>query len=263
MSLNLPLQELAELAIKAGELIMYYYDSGRLEQQQKADKSPVTIADKKSSEMIVDWLSKRFPEIPIISEENDTEQNLRLANSEKLFWLIDPLDGTWSYIRRRGVFTVNIALVKDGLPIYGVIHSPLHQSTYYTDGEGVTKLSNFGKQSIAGFSDQSKQVYDFLVSSKKSDPVETKFINGFQVCSITPVASSYKFCLLAEDRGDIYPRFKQTCIWDTAAGHALLRAVGGEVYDLEGNVLTYNRGSLENPNFVAYRLAEFKTKGLV
>lgn len=249
---------LGDLAIAAGKVTMMHYNSCDLKTTSKHDSSPVTIADQEASKLIEEGLAKRYPGIAIVSEENDPQQSLETATNSELYWLIDPLDGTWSYIRKRGVFTVNIALVKNGKPVFGVIYSPLHETLYYSHEQGITKqhknvVEQFRRQPL-----EDKAVLDFLVSSKKPSPLITNFINKFQVCSVTPVSSSYKFCLMAENRGDVYPRFKDTCIWDTAAGHALINAIGGEIYDMNGQVLTYNRGTLINPHFVAYRQTSFK-----
>jgi 3'(2'), 5'-bisphosphate nucleotidase len=221
------------------------------------DKSPVTKADIQSSDYITSELQKFFPDIPIISEEHTDKANLNIIKKNKLYWLIDPLDGTWAFIKKRGAFTVNIALIDDGKPIFGLLYSPLHNTCYYSSGKTVVRISELEKSIIHPFRDTNKRVFDFLVSRKILIPELTAFINQFDVCTITQASAAYKFCMMVDNKGDIYPRLKATCLWDVAAGHALLNALGGEIYDLEGSILTYNHDSLINPHFVAYRCHEF------
>ena len=246
----LEIDRIVKVARDAGDIVMKYYDQSSLDIEQKDDKSPVTIADKKSSEFIEKELYKIHKNIVCITEEADQKYNTDLLLNNKSYWLVDPIDGTWSFIRKRGVFTVNIGFVRDGQPIFGVIHSPLDGSTYYniphegsfkTDGVQTNQIfTKFGK----------KDAYDFLVSHQNINQKTSDFINTYPVKTITPIPSSIKLCMLAEGKGDIYPRFKPTYIWDTAAGHAILKEVGGEVYNTKNQPLTYAT-QLENPSFIA------------
>ncbi len=244
------IDRIVEIARSAGDIIMKFYAQPSVDIERKDDKSPVTLADKKASEFIDKELNSIHKHIAFISEEADLGYNLDLMKKSKSFWLIDPIDGTWSFIRKKGVFTVNIALIQNGEPIFGVIHSPLDGNTYYnipadgafkTDGVQTLQISpNF----------KAKTDFDFLVSHQNLNQKTTDFINKFKVKTITPIPSSIKLCMLSEGIGDIYPRFKPTYIWDTAAGHAILREVGGEIYSEQGDKLKYNK-QLENPNFIA------------
>ncbi|MFI4983723.1 MAG: 3'(2'),5'-bisphosphate nucleotidase CysQ [Rickettsiales bacterium] len=252
---KIAINQVVKAAQKAGEIILEYY-KGDIEIVRKADNSPVTVADKHSSEYIIGVLEKLHPEIPVISEENDDKQNLAILHKHKLFWLIDPLDGTWVFINKKGTFTVNIALVEDGVPIFGVVYSPLDKATYYNDETAAYKIHNKITKKIhpkvPGI-----EGYDFLVSNVNVNQSTADFIAKYKVNTITPIPSSIKLVLLAEGSGDIYPRFKPTYSWDTAAGHAVLRAVGGEVYDTSGKPLVYNRKTLLNPSFIAVSNTSF------
>jgi 3'(2'), 5'-bisphosphate nucleotidase len=247
---HLEIDKIVQIARDAGDIIMKYYEQSDIDIEQKDDKSPVTIADKKSSEFIVKELHKIHKNIPAISEEADANYNLDLMLKNKAYWLIDPIDGTWSFIRKRGVFTVNIGFIQNGQPIFGVIHSPLDGFTYYNiPTEGAFKTDGIQTNVINPNINNSGE-YDFLVSHQNINQKTTDFVNKYKVKTITPIPSSIKLCMLAEGNGDIYPRFKPTYVWDTAAGHAILKEVGGEVYNAKGQPLTYAT-QLENPSFVA------------
>lgn len=252
---HLEIDKIIQIARDAGDIVMKYYEQSSIDIEQKEDKSPVTIADKKSSEFIEKELHKVHKNIPVITEEADPKYNLDLMLNNKSYWLIDPIDGTWSFIRKRGIFTVNIGFVKNGQPILGVIHSPLDGFTYYNiPSEGAFKTDGVQTNQISPkFSD--KESYDFLVSHQNINQKTSDFINTYPVKTITPIPSSIKLSMLAEGNGDIYPRFKPTYVWDTAAGHAILKEVGGEVYDINGVPLSYAT-QLENPSFIAVSSTE-------
>lgn len=246
---KIAIKEVVKAAQKAGEIILEHYHD-EIEIIRKSDNSPVTIADKLSSEYIIKVLQKLHPKIAIISEENDEKENLQILRKHTLFWLIDPLDGTWVFINKKGTFTVNIALIEDGVPIFGVLHSPLDGTTYYNDEKSAYKIHKNSCKKIQA-KIPGKEGYDFLVSNVNLNQSTSDFIAKYKVNTITPIPSSIKLALLAEGKGDIYPRFKPTFSWDTAAGHAILKAVGGEVYDTTGKPLIYNRKTLLNPSFIA------------
>jgi 3'(2'), 5'-bisphosphate nucleotidase len=251
-------------AKSASKLIMEYYNNSLdLDIESKIDNSPVTIADKKSSDLIIKQLHVLNSRIPVISEENPAKENLEIIKKHKTYWLIDPIDGTWSFIKKAGNFTVNIGLVKNGVPIWGLIVSPIeddavyfidHKSVACKEVKGRIKKIHPSKPPIKGF--------DFLVSNRDLNQNAQDFISKFAINTITPIKSSIKMAYIAEGIGHIYPRFKQTCIWDTAAGHALLKSVGGEVYNANGfEPLTYNdTKTLYNPDFIA--VSDVKIKEL-
>lgn len=243
---NESIEKIKELSVKAGKLLNHYY-SQDLEVIEKEDSSPVTKADLEANDIIVSGI-KEISSIPIISEENDNVANQDIMSNADLFWIIDPLDGTHSFITKRGFFTVNIALVKDGVPIFGALYSPLDHTLYWNHEDCAFSHKGSKTSKIAANSNFADG-YDFLVSYRNLDSKLQDLISGYKVKTVTPITSSIKFALIAEGKGDIYPRFKDTSAWDTAAGHAILRAVGGEIYMLDKKPLVYK--TLLNPHFIA------------
>lgn len=246
------IQKIISLSIKANQLLLSYFNNAELEVSHKSDNSPVTEADKSASELITNTLAKITPNIPIVSEEHDLKMNLDIIKKEDIYWLVDPLDGTSSFIRRKGAFTVNIALIIKGKAVWGLISSPLEGTVYYTNLQASQAYKFDGKKTIAIKPKQiDKESVDFLVSHQNLNQSTEDFIKNFKINTITPIPSAIKFALLAEGKGDIYPRFKDTCIWDTASGHAILNAVGGDVVTLDGKSLRYDHSTIHNPHFVA------------
>jgi 3'(2'), 5'-bisphosphate nucleotidase len=244
-------------ALEASEIVMMHYEAPESNVGRKKDNSPVTKADLESSEHISASLKKLYSDVPVVSEENDEEINKKIIKESRVFWLIDPIDGTWSFIKRRGYFVINIALVIDGSPSWGLIESPLTNETFYMneDYKCSYRDENFN-QSIINYEKDYSNGHDFLVSHQNLDQRTQDFIDRYQVKTITPIASAYKFGLLVNGIGDIYPRFKRTCIWDTASGHAMLKAAGGEIFNPLGEVLVYNKDII-NPDFIAVAKRDF------
>ena len=250
-------------ALKAGKAIMEVYDSV-IEVEYKEDKSPLTEADKRSNEIINSFLIPS--RIPIISEENK-QIDYVVRKQWTQCWIVDPVDGTKEFIKRNGEFTVNIALVKHGNPILGVIYVPAEKVIYYADvleGEAFkAKLDSHdtpiekvlekgsGLQPKKGDSNPIE-----IVGSRSHMNQETlDFIDGLKQIGkeveIVSRGSSLKFCLVAEGNADIYPRYAPTMEWDTAAGQAICNAVGIKVISKETNSsLLYNRENLLNPWFL-------------
>ncbi|MCE2993159.1 MAG: 3'(2'),5'-bisphosphate nucleotidase CysQ [Alphaproteobacteria bacterium] len=243
---NESIEKIKKLSVKAGKLLNHYYLED-LEVIEKEDSSPVTKADLEANEIIISGI-KSISSIPIISEENDNLKNHDIMKNSDLFWIIDPLDGTHSFITKRGFFTVNIALVKNGVPLFGFLYSPLDHTLYWNDESCAFSHRGSKTSKISANSDFGNG-YDFLVSYRNLDTKLQDLICGYKVKTVTPITSSIKLALIAEGRGDIYPRFKDTNAWDTAAGHAILRAVGGEIYKLDKQPLVYK--TLLNPHFIA------------
>ena len=255
-------------AIEAGAKIMSVYTDpdADFEIEKKADNSPLTIADKKSHETISGILSGT--DIPILSEEGKKIPYETRREWNEL-WIVDPLDGTKEFIKKNGEFTVNIAYVKDGIPQAGVIYIPVREELYIGDCEyGAFKLENI--KSISEEEDfhslisrasklpVNEERKDFVVVASRSHfSAETEeFIEKMKGLhkSIETISkgSSLKLCLIAEGKADIYPRFAPTMEWDTAAGHAIIKAAGKEVYHTdEITPLTYNKEDLLNPWFIA------------
>ena len=243
------------LALTSGEVIMDIYNSDKLEVLLKSDDSPVTLADKKADEIISNGLKKHFPDIPIITEEQVKTHTLNAP----VFFIIDPLDGTKEFIKRRGDFTVNIALVRHGEPVRGIVYAPARQRLFYTsaDGKAVEEIGYFSvskmgsvKKIQTAFSDNAALR---VVASKSHRNAETdQYISKYKCKELVSAGSSLKFCLIATGEADLYPRFGPTMEWDTAAGHAVLSAAGGRVVQVKNKQrLEYGKPNYRNPFFIA------------
>ena len=251
------IQALIALAEKAGEAILKIYAKD-FEVETKADASPLTEADLASNAVIVAGLKQLYPDVPIISEENKL-----LPYDERkgwdYFWLVDPLDGTKEFIKKNGEFTVNIALIKGHTPVLGVVHIPVQGLTFYGDNvNGTYKKNGNGtpeKLHVGATPYTEKNKVTIVASRSHNTPETEDFISnlrnqGKEVDTISS-GSSLKFCLVAEGKADVYPRFGPTMEWDTAAAHAIAKFAGLEVYDhTTGKPLQYNKENLLNPWFV-------------
>ena len=238
------------IAQKAGSEILKIYNSDSFEVEVKADKSPLTKADKISHVIIESELKKNFPEIPILSEEG---KNIAfdLRKNWEYFWLVDPLDGTKEFIKKNGEFTVNIALIKNNLPIAGVIFAPTIDTLYYGTMEsgaykktGINSVLSIQVNNIPGEGIISVQ------SRSHSSEEEEKYLSKFKIKNKISIGSSLKFCMVAEGKAQIYYRSGPTWEWDTAAGHAIVNASGGSVVGVSGPFI-YNKVSLLNGGFIA------------
>lgn len=240
--------ELVMLARAAGERIMSYF--GNAEATAKQDKSPLTEADLAAHRLIDEALKKIAPSIPVVSEENAAHPDLE---GKDRFWLVDPLDGTKSFVRGTGEFTVNIALVENRLPVLGVIGLPRSGAVYAgMAGEGAFREWREGKRESIRCRAVPKEGVSAVVSHAHRSAAEDEFLKRFRVTSRMNEASASKFCRVAEGAADIYPRMGPTMEWDTAAGHAIVEAAGGRVELPDGNPLLYGKAGFRNPHFVAY-----------
>ena len=243
-------EAITAIAHAAGATIMAIYEAG-FEVRQKADASPVTEADEAAERLIVDRLRNLTPEIPVVGEEMVAQgQAPKLEGSS--FWLVDPLDGTKEFVNRNGEFTVNIALIREGRPVVGVVYVPVQGLTYVAAGPGRAsrQRADAGTEGIAC---RALPVDGAVVVASRSHmTAETQaWIENVRVQSLAQAGSSLKFCLLAAGEADLYPRLGRTVEWDTAAGHAVLAAAGGGVETLDGTALAYGKPGFENPNFIA------------
>lgn len=267
MILNKELTIAIEAAIAGGEEIMKIYNSEDFQVEIKDDSSPLTIADTNANNRIMEFLIPTG--IKIISEENK-----QLAYEDRkdwgVCWIVDPLDGTKEFIKKNGEFTVNIALIKNGLPVLGVIYVPATRILYYAD---VIKAKAY-KTTIKNSADFSSDIDNSeeigpsildenlkIVGSKSHMNDDTiDFIDSLKESyskdiEIVSMGSSLKFCLVAEGLADVYPRFAPTMEWDTAAGQAICNAVGLEVIDKGTNKnMRYNRENLLNNYFLVSNL---------
>lgn len=247
---------LLAIATKAGEAIMEIY-ARDFEVEIKGDNSPLTEADKKSNVVILEGLKANYPDIPFISEES--KQTPYAVRSEwKRFWLIDPIDGTKEFIKKNGEFTVNIALVEEGVPVVGVVFVPAQQKMYYgIKGLGSFRVDAHGnKEQISNHVHYANKQKVIVVASRSHLSDETlDFVNdlkeqGKEVEYLSS-GSSLKFCLVAEGAADVYPRFGPTMEWDTAAAHAVALYAGKNVINYETQQpLYYNKENLLNPYFI-------------
>jgi 3'(2'), 5'-bisphosphate nucleotidase len=243
--------EVLYIAKKAAELIMGYY-SGKIEVLHKEDNSPVTEADFAANEFIKKRLNDITPDIPVVSEENSEEEN-RSAASGSIFWMVDPLDGTKSYIKKTGEFTVNIALIHNCLPQGGVVYIPAKQTGYFTaeDGKSYRQIGNNLPQEIKVRPKPEDKIVVVASKSHMTQQTEEYIASLGKNVSLIAASSSLKFCMIAEGSADIYPRFGNTMEWDTAAGHAILVAAGGYVEYPDGSPLLYRKEGFLNPFFIA------------
>lgn len=255
-----------QAAIDGGKAIMEIYATD-FDVTIKDDESPLTIADKNANAIINDYL-KTTP-IPIISEENK-----QLAYTDrkdwKSCWIVDPLDGTKEFIKRNGEFTVNIALVREGAPFLGVIYIPVSKTLYFTSEDGTSSykytvdvekeidVEEISANAIEISPSIREETVKVMGSRSHLNDATKEFISEIEKhhnVAIVSRGSSLKFCVIAEGEAHIYPRFAPTMEWDTAAGHAICKAVGVEVIDQETQQpLQYNKENLLNPYFLVNSL---------
>ena len=251
---------LLSVALAAARLQMAHFSTG-VAVETKADNSPVTIADRQSEAIILEGLARVAPGVPVVSEEAAAEG--RVPATEGSFFLVDPLDGTKPYIRGSKEFTINIALVVAGRPVFGLVYAPAIPDFYVTIGPGETLGGRIAPSSQARSLDECDmgalrtQVPDpnalrALTSQSHLNRRTQSFLDGYNVIEQRAVSSSLKFGLMARGEADIYPRIGPTSEWDTAAGHAVLAAAGGSVTTLDGEALLYGKAGFVNPDFVAW-----------
>lgn len=243
-------------AIEAGAEIMRIYAEDDFGTQSKADESPVTKADLAADKVIAAALAKAFPDIPVVTEEQAESHSLT-ANT---FILVDPLDGTKEFIKRRGEFTVNIALVENGSPTRGVVYAPAKGRLFYTDanGQSVEETGAFdthtaGQAKLIHVSKPDNAGLIVVASKSHRDQATDEYIAHYQVRDMTSAGSSLKFCLVAAGEADLYPRLGRTMEWDTAAGDAVLRGAGGAMVRFDTHEsYTYGKPGFENMFFIAF-----------
>ena len=262
--MNNQLKIAALAAIEGGAEIMKIYQQDDLGVEYKQDESPLTIADKNCNDIINRHLLKT--DIPIISEENK-QLDYSKRKGWTQCWIVDPLDGTKEFVKRNGEFTVNIALVANGQPILGVIYVPVSKELYLADvNDGLaSKIQlkshdvDFDKVNLQeytiGPSKADQSLIRVVGSRSHMNEATENFVkelsNNDQRVEIVSKGSSLKFCLVAEGKADVYPRFAPTMEWDTAAGQAICQAAGLEVISKDTDQpLLYNKENLLNPWFV-------------
>lgn len=249
------IKNLLNLAISAAESaskeILEVYHSGDFQTEAKGDDSPLTVADKRAHKVIERILKET--DLPILSEEGrDIPYDERKHWTR--FWMVDPLDGTKEFLKRNGEFTVNIALIENGISVLGVVVVPVTNETFYASKEtGVWKKTSDGiRQLPKPATRNAKQEGVRVVASRSHMNEETQaFINSLTNPELVSKGSSLKFLLLAEGKADLYPRFAPTMEWDTAAAHAIVKEAGLNVYHSNSDTeLLYNKADLHNPHFI-------------
>ncbi len=249
------------VAVDAGGLILEYFDGIRhMEAVDKDDGSPVTCADREAEKQIAKALADILPDIPLVGEESFAAGNRVDFDDHEYFWLVDPLDGTKAFIRGEGEFTVNIGLIHKGEPVLGVIYAPEKGDLYagYIEdggqGRSIRYFEDTDNEKVIRSRKMPKDGLTVMSSNYRGGSVpQDNLLGGFKVKKIIRQSSSLKICAIANGKADIYPRFGPTCEWDTAAGHAILRAAGGDIIDLDGRPLRYGgtHERLLNPHFIA------------
>ena len=277
-------------AIEAGRAILEVYKSSDFKIEEKADKSPLTLADRRSHEIIVKRLGKL--DIPILSEEGK-DIPYKERKRWETYWLIDPLDGTKEFIKQNGEFTVNIAMIRDRNPLGGVIYVPdknvlyfalNNQGSYKIDSGDIIKsleadlIEPFNNQLVGLDNEKIAEAFDRLIARSIKLPVMDMAVRPFTIIGsrshgspeleafveekrqehgeveFISAGSSLKLCLVAEGKADIYPRTGPTMEWDTAAGQAIAENAGCKVLQYDTHEpLSYNKENLLNPWFVVLR----------
>ena len=253
-----------QAAVEAGKAILDVYGKDDFEIESKSDQSPLTLADRKAHEIIVSALQET--EIPILSEEGQSIPYMNRSWWEQ-FWLVDPLDGTKEFIKRNGEFTVNIALVKEGKSVFGVVFAPVINQLYIGDPvrgaflctdprhyqQPLDYLLQFSEKLPLKHPD--KHIFRVVASRSHFNEETRTFIQGMDTggrkVSLVNRGSSLKICMVATGEADVYPRLGPTMEWDTAAAHAVVKATGRNIYLAENGLeMEYNKENLLNPYFV-------------
>lgn len=256
-----------DLLKKASELILARFNHANLQISFKSEHSPVSDADIASNGVITEGLAFLFPDIPIISEENSNESNVKAVKS-KSFWLLDPLDGTKEFIKGNSSFSINLALIKDNAPVLGFLYFPVQSICYYGFGNRVFKRYR-GVLTVIKQSNHN-QIRSFIMSNR-ADLEKVKKIRQILApeAVFKNLSSAQKFGALIEGEADVLPCCNDVYEWDVAAGHAIMNAIGGEVMAFDGSGVSYGRSEREfvSNHFIAVRnsnmLNEIKKKSIV
>ncbi len=246
------LDQVSDIAERAAVVIMKIYEQADHGVQTKSDESPLTLADLAAQKVILAGLKKLTPDVPIVSEESSEADNQEAMKSN-YYWLVDPVDGTKEFIKRNGEFTVNIALIEGERPVLGVVGVPAQDLIYAgEDSLGARKRTSGGPWQDIQVSDN-QELTSIAVSRSHLDPVSESIINELDPKpKVISAGSALKLCLVAEGSADVYLRLGGSMEWDIAAGDALVRAAGGKILAIDGELLKYHKLELLNPHFVCY-----------
>jgi 3'(2'), 5'-bisphosphate nucleotidase len=255
-------EELLPAVLAAGRLEMSYFTAG-VEVSTKEDTTPVTAADHEAEELLLAGLRDVAPGVPVVAEEEVAAG--RTPATDDAFFLVDPLDGTRAFIRQSPEFTINVGLVRDRVPVFGIIYAPALDALYATIGpkqavearvspnaEGV-RLRDLDLKPLTTRQPNANGLVAFASRSHAAQSTD-EFLSQLPIAEKRKASSSLKFCLIARGEADLYARLGQTSEWDTAAGQAILTAAGGSVTTLDGRPLLYGKkdAGYANPHFVAW-----------
>jgi 3'(2'), 5'-bisphosphate nucleotidase len=248
--------------LEAGRVEMHHYNAGVVV-ETKADRSPVTLADREAEAILVAGIADAAPGVPVIAEEAVAEG--RLPQVGDTFFLVDPLDGTREFINHRGEFTVNVALVVNRRPDFGIVYAPALGELYLTlavDRAAFARIMpqaptpSLGDLKLDDIRARRPDPARLAAVASRSHltPETAAFLARYDIAKRHDAGSSLKFCLIARGEADIYPRLGPTMEWDTAAGQAVLTAAGGSVTRLDGTPLDYGKSGegYRNPHFIAW-----------
>lgn len=242
---NTDISYIKDLIIFAGD-IAHNTNISELKIELKQDNSPVTHADKVISTEIARGLSKLKPNISIISEEEPIPDSI--TNS---FWLVDPIDSTRSYIAGKKTYTVNIGLIENGIATYGFIYQPAIKLLHYTNAHKKLCIEENGMTKLKVDIPTNSPI-KAAISDTNTNKATKVFLAQNNITDIIHIPSSIKLSLVAEGIVDVYPSFGHTMEWDIAAGHALIKAAGGDILDLNNQPIKYLKNKLLNNGFIAY-----------
>jgi 3'(2'), 5'-bisphosphate nucleotidase len=256
MSDSVLLNAMVVAALEAGRAANRIYH-GAFEVLTKADDSPVTAADQIAEDIILRHLQQHAAGTPVVAEEQVAAGHIPVVAEE--FFLVDPLDGTKEFVHKRGDFTVNIALIRAGLPALGVVYAPATGQLFTADvGRGSARRARLNPDEPVAADLSPIHVRPLpaagltaVASRSHRTPQTDAYLAGYTVAEVVAVGSSLKFCLVAAGEADLYPRLGPTMEWDTAAGHAVLLAAGGRVIGPDAQPLRYGKPQFRNPWFVA------------
>lgn len=251
-------------AVLAAARVELAYFSSAVEVITKADDTPVTVADREAEAILIKAIEALAPGIPIVAEEA-MASGTTIADPGECFFLIDPLDGTREFISKRGEFTINIALVRKGTPVFGLIYAPVSGDLYVTLATDdcvharLTPDANPERLAAVTLTPVRAREPDSgglvaMVSRSHMNKSTEDYLATLPIAERRAAGSSLKFCLVAAGEADVYPRVGATSEWDIAAGHAILQAAGGRLVAMDGTELRYGKASdkYKNPSYVAW-----------
>nr|MBP8207428.1 3'(2'),5'-bisphosphate nucleotidase CysQ [Acinetobacter sp.] len=259
--------QLVPIVTQACEILreeyQHYCAGDAFDVERKADHSPVTQADYRSNNYITQALAT-ISDLPLLSEEADNMPR----QAWQRFWLLDPLDGTKEFLHKRPEFTINLSLVDGSQTVFAVLAIPCEQQIYFCPEDGMPlKLETDTGQWFEYIADETeKNIQIGLSQSAQHKPEYAEYLQDLATLTnfgVLKAGSAYKFCMMLEDRVDIYPRFHPTCEWDTSAGQCFIERIGGGLVDFKGRPFVYNqRETLLNAGFIAFKNTKMKTLAL-